>query len=209
MADDRMVMYSPRVGSVPVPGLRPERLTATEAKMIDGLDPLQLLLLVRSRRQAYAMSEAYVPTPGNVVHPPGVVTDRDKRDWLTNGGHRDAFRHAYWNALMARDLGQDWTEQFATAHEAVPGNPGDFEAMDLYNNSIGRRIAAAHPGASNEVLARRVNEALKKGELIVLDEAGNLQWSDRIRPWRHGLSDRVPGDGGQPVPAGDAPAQSR
>lgn len=110
---------------------------------------------------------------------------------------------------MARDLGQDWTEQFATAHEAVPGNPGDFEAMDLYNNSIGRRIAAAHPGASDEVLARRVDEALKKGELVVLDEAGNLQWSDRVHLWRHGLSNRVPGDGGHPVPAGDAPAQSR
>ena len=110
---------------------------------------------------------------------------------------------------MARDLGQGWTEQFATAHEAVPGNPGDFEAMDPYNNSIGRRIAAEHPGASTEVLARLVNEALKKGELIVLDEAGNLQWSDRTQLWRHGLSNMVPDDGGRPVPAGDTPAQSR
>ena len=89
--------------------------------MIDGLDPFHLSLLAGSRRRAYAVSEAYVSTPGNVAYPPGVVTDRDKRDWLTNGGHRDAFRHAYRNASMARDLGQDWTERSATAREAVPG----------------------------------------------------------------------------------------
>lgn len=110
---------------------------------------------------------------------------------------------------MARDLGQDWAEQFATAHEAVPGNSGTREAMDLYNNSVGRRIAAAHPGANDHELARRVNEALQRGDLIVLDESGHLGWSDRVQRWKHGLSDGLPDGGGRPVPDGDARPRSR
>ena len=207
VADDRMVMYKLRVGSVPIPFVEEIELTATEAKMLDGIGTFRVGSFAIIRRLAYAASETFVRTPSEVTYPPGAVTDGDKRDWLTNGGHRDALRHAYWNALMARHYGQNWAEQFATAHEAKPGNPGDLEAMDLYNNSVGRRIAAEHPSASDAELAHRVNEALKKGQLVVLDEDGNLQWSDRVRPWRHGLSDKVTGEGGWPVPDGDAPAR--
>lgn len=160
------------------------------------------------RKQAFAVSETYAPTPHDVSYPPGVSTEDQKQDWLDNDGHRDAFRHAFWNAVMARDFGRDWASQFATAHEGVPGNSGSREAMDLYNDSIGRRIAAEHPGASDEELARSVDEALQKGELIVLDGSGNLQWSDRVQRWRHGPTNRVADGGGRPVPGGDAQAQS-
>lgn len=108
---------------------------------------------------------------------------------------------------MARAYGQERAEQFAAAHEAIPGNPGDFETMGLYDDSAGRRIAAEHPNAGPMELAHCVNEALRKGESVVLDGGGNLQWSDRVRLWQHGSSNGVPGEGGRPVPDGDAQAR--
>ena len=50
--------------------------------------------------------------------------------------HNDAFRHVYWNALMTTDISESFASQFATAHEGVPGNEPNREAMDLYNNEV-------------------------------------------------------------------------
>lgn len=36
-----------------------------------------------------------------------------------NGDASDAYRHGYWNALNARDVGKTIAEKFATAHEDV------------------------------------------------------------------------------------------
>lgn len=57
-----------------------------------------------------------------------VNAQKDKANSATNGSYinqytsflgnkPDAFRHAYWNALMAKNIGQLLAEQFATAHE--------------------------------------------------------------------------------------------
>lgn len=66
----------------------------------------------------------------------------------------DAFRHAYWNALMVKKITESpkgrgdisrgiyITKLFADAHEA--GDNGQYQIakeMDLHNNSIGRRIS--------------------------------------------------------------------
>ena len=64
-----------------------------------------------------------------------------------NDDHQDAFRHTYWNALLTQRFGPDWTAKYTTAHEGLEGNPGHREAMDLFNNDLGRRIALEHPGA--------------------------------------------------------------
>ena len=60
----------------------------------------------------------------------------------------DAFRHAYANALMTQKFGEEWTRKFATAHEGRENNYASSEAMDLYNNEIGRQIAVDNPNAS-------------------------------------------------------------
>lgn len=42
--------------------------------------------------------------------------------WMPQGrydGHGDAWRHAYWNALMTRDFGSEWTEKFTVSHERI------------------------------------------------------------------------------------------
>lgn len=113
-----------------------------------------------------------------------------------NDDHNDAFRHAYWNALMTSRYGVDWAEQYGTAHEAIPGNPGDREAMDLYNNEVGRRIATEHPDASPEELADLVEQAVRDGEMVVIDKNGDLRFTDQITPGETGEPNETPEDPG-------------
>ncbi len=87
-------------------------------------------------------------------------------------GLGDAFRHAYWNALMARFLGEEVAKKIADAHELHagtldPNSPNyDPEAskMDLFNNELGRKIARENPDATPEQLKQLILEALKRGE---------------------------------------------
>ena len=100
-------------------------------------------------------------------------------------GQQDAFRHTYWNALNARDLGLKTSEFFPTLHEsgAESNNPNSPQfdpvatKMDLHNNKVGREIGANNPNASDKDLADKVVDALNKGDLKVIkmgtDKDGN------------------------------------
>lgn len=63
----------------------------------------------------------------------------------------DAFRHSYWNVLLAKRVDVTWAEQYTTAHESESG--GDDKAMDLNNNQVGRNVYLATPSASEDQLA--------------------------------------------------------
>ena len=101
----------------------------------------------------------------------------DARDGL-----QDAFRHAYWNALNARDIGALRAERFATIHEIgntnEANNPNSFQydpvaiEMDLFNNEIGRKLGAAYYNATDEELAALVMQALANGELKIITNIG-------------------------------------
>lgn len=69
----------------------------------------------------------------------------------------DAFRHTYWNVLMARCCGVPWAREFATAHESTTG-PGDPRTMDLSNNEAGRNIFVLNPGLDEEGYAAKIKE---------------------------------------------------
>ncbi|MBN6040395.1 hypothetical protein [Amycolatopsis sp. 195334CR] len=98
----------------------------------------------------------------------------------TGDNHRDAFRHAYWNALMTRSFGEHSAEAVGTGHERrpddpVPDTPPQFaerqEAMDLYNNQVGRDIATAlGPGASDAEVRATIEQAIRDGKLVVLNQ---------------------------------------
>ena len=107
--------------------------------------------------------------------------------WL-NDGHLDAYRHSLWNGRMTQAFGVEWTAAYATGHETVKGNPAAREAMDLWNNEVGRRIAQENPDASTRELADLVMEAINKGEMVVIDTDGNLAWSDQIPVGQHGMA---------------------
>ncbi|GAB2512369.1 DUF6973 domain-containing protein [Lysobacter humi (ex Lee et al. 2017)] len=189
VADDELVDYRPRIaGAVDIPGTSARSVTRTEAAMLDrltfdrGLVGLSGFASLAERAQA-AAGARYPDQPV----PPHVPADR-ANEWQSNDGPRDAFRHAYWNALMTQQYGRGWTAAFATAHEARPGNPANREAMDLYNNAVGRSIGAAHPNATPEQLADLVQRAVGDGRMVVLDRSGALAWSDQVRPGQHGLT---------------------
>lgn len=97
-------------------------------------------------------------------------------------GHADAFRHAYWNAMMTQRYGEEWARDFATAHERNPTSHHVPVAMDLHNNEVGRSIARANPDASPEELANLVEQAVKDGKMVVIDKNDTLVSSNEPPP---------------------------
>jgi WXG100 family type VII secretion target len=210
---DNMIYWSPKaLGFIPIPFIDEfideVKITETEAKLLDRLSfdrgALGLMTFNDIKNQSFDISENQYPNPDNI---PTYVPEDLQGDWLGNDGHRDAFRHAYWNALLTKEFGTEWTTQFTTAHEAVPGNAAVREAMDLYNNEVGRQIAINNPNATNEELATLIRQAIDSGEMVVVDQDGSLAWSHQVPVGEHGLANDTPGEGGMPLPEGNASAR--
>lgn len=186
--DDEMIRWSPKIGGLEADFLGEAKVTRTEGEMLDRLTAARGLFGLNKLRSisSAAFDEATSRFADNPV--PEGVPESERRDWQFNDGHRDAFRHTYWNALMAKQYGNDWAEAFATAHEGLPGNDANREAMDLYNNEVGRRIAKENPAATSEQLAALIERAVTDGSVVVIDRNGDLAWSDQVRIGQHGLS---------------------
>jgi hypothetical protein len=189
VADDKLIDYHPRVfGAVDIPFTDSVRMTKTEGALLDkltfdrGLAGLKGFSDIKDR----AFDESEKRFPDNPR--PGNIPESRAGEWQGNDGHRDAFRHAYWNALMTQQYGEQWTKAFATAHEGLPGNTANREAMDLYNNEVGRQIGANNKNATPEQLANLVEQSLNQGKLVVVDRNGSLEWSDRVAKGQHGLA---------------------
>lgn len=78
-------------------------------------------------------------------------------------GRENAVRHALWNMLIAKNLyrsdkplesAMNWAKRITDLHEElVPNNPLE-KAMDLHNNSIGRKLFSTNPNLStNQAVA--------------------------------------------------------
>ncbi len=217
--DDRTADWSPKLfGAIPLLGLGgTQHLTVTEGELLDQLTTDRGFNGLREFRNikddAFETANTRFPPPAGPI--PAAVEAQiqalpaDQQDiaralWPTNDGQNDAFRHAYWSAELTREFGAEWATQFTTAHEAIPGNPGIREAMDLYNNSIGIAIAEANPNASSSELADLVAEAVNDGDLVVVNQAGHLEWSDNIAIGQHGMAPSAPFPGVIGVPNGNA-----
>ena len=85
-----------------------------------------------------------------------------------HNGKGDAFRHAYWNALMVKAYGEVLAKEFADAHEKNPKQPAKEKTMDLHNNSVGRSIGMRHRRSSDAVIANEVDRALKNHQLQII-----------------------------------------
>ncbi|MGQ4274910.1 DUF6973 domain-containing protein [Terrihabitans sp. B22-R8] len=172
-------------------------LTATEADLMDTLNLFELKDMrdIKSKAEETALEQYPIPDDLRNGFPDGREVPENFDRWAQNDGHADAFRHAYWNALMTKRFGSDFAERFATAHEGTVNNPADREAMDLHNNEIGRNIAQANPNASEEELADLVRASIENGEMVVIDRSGELAWSDDVEISAHGEADDVPAPG--------------
>lgn len=172
VSDDKMTDWKPsgagtwladKLGQVDLDGMEPKTITEKEAEMLDDLSIFEKKSFQEIHDQAFDVADQRFE-PG----------DR-------NDNHNDAFRHAYWNALMADEYGTEWAHDYGTAHERIPGNSSAREAMDLYNNEVGRQIADENPGAGREELAGLVEQAVKDGRMVVVAPDGNsLVYSDQI-----------------------------
>ncbi|GAB2827225.1 DUF6973 domain-containing protein [Streptomyces daliensis] len=161
---DGMVDY-PRNGALRFLAGGGVTVTSKEADMLDELGISGLQDFQGIRDNAFSSADERFPS-------------KDKND-----DHNDAFRHAYWNALMTKKYGADWTEKYTLAHEAIPGNNPEREAMDLHNNEVGRRVAQANPDASEDELADLIQEAVRGGEMVVVPKGGGrLAFSDQLTP---------------------------
>jgi len=139
-------------------------LTASEAAIFRELSDHDKLRFIEIRKEAIAAGRAAYPSPDG------------------NDDHADAYRHAYWTARLSHEFGPDFAQRYTTAHEALPGNQGPREAMDLHNNEVGRQVALAHPNASPEELRRLIADAVRRGDTVVINPHGQLTYTDQIRP---------------------------
>jgi hypothetical protein len=90
----------PKVFGVPVPGAR--EVTQGEAAMLDDLGWLRAKGVRDIAGTAEDTAKQRFPPQGS------------------SNGHADAFRHAYANALLTKERGEEWTAAFTTAHEQNP-----------------------------------------------------------------------------------------
>jgi hypothetical protein len=154
--------------------------TAAEREIVGELGPDEFRRFYALKDESFRASDVY-PSPD------------------INDDHRDAFRHAYWSARMAQEFGDDFANRYTTAHEALPGNQGPREAMDLHNNEVGRAIARAHPDATPEELARYIHEAVRRGDMVVVGRDGQLVYTDQIQP-EDTVDSRALSRDGRPLP---------
>ena len=76
----------------------------------------------------------------------------DRKATMLDGTVANAFKHATWNALMTKSIGEEKAAQIANAHESKLENvlyspyldtfEAEHAAMDLYYNNLGRKIAS-------------------------------------------------------------------
>lgn len=98
-----------------------------------------------------------------------------------NGDVSDAYRHGYWNALNARDVGSTIAEKFATAHEDISDEEMNkyydtlgyygwqLRSMDLHNNEVGRGVVSwTDILTSDSTLSSRILEQIEKGNMVIL-----------------------------------------
>ena len=186
--EDKVVEdWVPWVGPIPLLFLDGHTITRTEADLLDDLDLGMLYWFKSIAEDAFNSAVTWIPDPPSGV--PAYVPSGREHEWKNNDGHRDAFRHCYWNVRLADTFGQKWTKTYCTAHEALPNNSASREAMDLYNNEVGRQIQKDHPNLPALGHQTLVKRALDAGKLVVVDRAGNLQWSTDVGTWDHGLAD--------------------
>lgn len=96
------------------------------------------------------------------------ATTETRRRFGKNGHNdrSDAFRHCFWSALLAREIGYVNALAFTTAHESSPTNIPAEKQMDLHNNGVGLSIGRVK--GTDQSLSTRCAAALANGQLKVL-----------------------------------------
>lgn len=162
------------------PDVQPEAMTKEEADALTDLatkppgGPLNLKTFYDIQAEAAAAAGTAFPD-----------LSRKEIEKSLSDGHADAFRHMYWNARLTQEFGPEWTSEFTKAHEMIGSNPAAREAMDLYNNQLGREIGAQNVDATPEELRQKVLEAINSNSAVVIQgspESGQIAFSNTVAP---------------------------
>jgi hypothetical protein len=100
------------------------------------------------------------------------------------GGQVDAFRHAYWMALLSQNF--CWKKAIALGDAHEKGNYKQFKkgitdeeatlpdsvsgVMDIFNNGIGADIGCRYKLLNNDSLKFMIREAVLKGEMKIISK---------------------------------------
>ncbi|MCX7862722.1 MAG: hypothetical protein N2449_06980 [Bacteroidales bacterium] len=110
-----------------------------------------------------------------------------------NGGQLDAFRHAYWMAIITKKYGPRFALRLGKVHEKgnyqmfkksknEDGTIPDYEssAMDFLNNDVGIEVGLKYKELSNEEIKEKIIELIKEGKLFIIkkDKQGNYLTCD-------------------------------
>ncbi|MFJ2665195.1 DUF6973 domain-containing protein [Nocardia fluminea] len=139
-------------------------VTVSEAEMLNNLSLMDQYKFYQISDDASETAERLFPDKN--------VDNQEDGNFQDN--HADAFRHAYWNARLTEEFGPEWTEEYTTKHEGREDNRMGREAMDLYNNELGRKIATENPGIGSVALQNKIIESWNNGDGVVIDQNGNL-----------------------------------
>lgn len=93
-----------------------------------------------------------------------------------DGSDSNAFLHAYWSALLARNIDKDWAYRWTNAHENDPKMI--YTQMDLFNNDLGINFAKKNNHLSNDELANAIENLIDSGEGKKV-ESGELKNSSK------------------------------
>ena len=82
-------------------------------------------------------------------------------------GRTDAFRHAYWSAILAKKIGPDKAEAVTSLHEKMHKNSELENYMDIHNNSVGIDIIRKNPKISKKRLIEMIIDKIEKSSDII------------------------------------------
>lgn len=110
-----------------------------------------------------------------------------------NGGQLDAFRHAYWMALVTQQYGVRFAFRLGKVHEkgnyrmykrnkTEEGTLPDYESslMDFLNNDVGIELGKQYKKSDEEEIKKQVIDLIRRGKLFVIkkDTQGNYLTCD-------------------------------
>jgi hypothetical protein len=150
------------------------KITDRERQLLMQLSPTRRVTAMRIPGEARDVANELYPE-----RLPTEPVDRPRRVPPDNS-HANAFVHAYMSARFAQEFGPEWSKAITTAHETANGNRPPSMSMDLFNNDIGRQVAAENPGVDSAVLAMRIRDAIAEGRTVVVDANGSIRYSNTV-----------------------------
>lgn len=137
-------------------------------------------------KKVFSLSQEAIKATQSLINDTTLDSDQ-------NGGQLDAFRHAFWMALITKKYGAKKALSLGKAHEKgnyqffkknklEEGSLPDFESsqMDYLNNDVGIELGKTYNFTNNDELKFIIIDMIKEGKLYILrkDRTGNFIYCD-------------------------------